>query len=125
MATTRADGIHYDAREAAANLSSSLMIIAKIDNTGKLAVCGNGEYPHGVITEGSVAGKSTTVQTGGLAKVKAGAAVTAGAKVMSNGSGKAITAASAGSTILGIAMNTVLNADEILEVQIDRATLHA
>ena len=61
------------------------------------------------------AGRAVTVVTGGIAKVKAGAAVTVGAEVASDASGKAVP----GSTNpIGKAITAAGAVDEIIEVQL-------
>lgn len=63
----------------------------------------------------SAAGRAATVAIGGIVKVKAGAVVAAGAKVQSDATGRAITAAT-GDHVLGKAVTAAGAADEIISV---------
>lgn len=96
---------------AAANLSDKQFLFLKMDNTGAVAVAGDGELVCGVLQNTpDAAGKSCTVGHLGIAKVKAGGAITAGAVVASDGTGKAV-AAGSGKGGAGIAMETAAEND--------------
>jgi hypothetical protein len=74
---------------------------------------GDGEFAVGVLEDApSAAGEVASVVIGGVAKVKAGAAITAGAAVASDSAGEAITAATA-DIRLGIALETAADGDII------------
>lgn len=120
MAVTRADGVNFDAKNAGADLSEKVGYLAKIASDGDLELAGNTEMVYGIITEGAVENKPATVQTGGLGKAVAGAAIAAGARVMSNGSGKAVTIAGATAFGFGTARNSVDADGEIVEIAIDQ-----
>jgi hypothetical protein len=106
------------AEEAAADLTTSLNLFAKVDANGKIVLAGSGEKVLGTIFEVPLAAVApfgpATVQFGGIAKVKAGAAVAAGARVQSDGAGKAITLAAGISA--GIALVAANAANEVIPV---------
>ncbi len=67
----------------------------------------------------AAAGRAATVQVAGIAKVIAGAAVTAGALLTTNASGLAITFVPTAATVewvIGIAMTGAVGANEVIEV---------
>lgn len=99
---------------AAADLSSSLNLFAKIDAAGKIAVAGNGDKVIGSIAEVATAGNPATVWMGPVVKVKAGAAVAAGARVQSDAAGKAVTL-SAG-VAAGVALEAAGAANVVIPV---------
>lgn len=119
MAVTRADGADFDAKVAGEDLSAKLNYLVKIDTDGDLVLAGSGELVYGVITEAAASGKSVTAQVSGLCKARAGAAIAANTRVMSNASGEAITATGTVHTF-GFTRNAVSAAGEIVEIQIDR-----
>jgi hypothetical protein len=89
---------------AAADLSANQYFIVKVDSSGSAALAGDGEPAIGVLqNEPDAAGKAASIRFAGISKVVAGAAVSAGAQVTPNASGKAITAAT-GKNILGVAL---------------------
>jgi hypothetical protein len=106
---------------AAADLSAKQFFLVTVDSNGKAALSGAGEQSLGVLQNDPTSGKGAAVRVMGVTKVVYGAGVTAGDKVTSDASGKAIkaTAASvsagtpeplAGSHVIGIALKTgVLN----------------
>jgi hypothetical protein len=61
-------------------------------------------------------GQFNVVRRGAIARVTAGAAITAGANVESDATGRAITATTG--VVLGVAMNTVAAAGDIVEVDL-------
>ena len=67
-----------------------------------------------------IAGDDITVQIKDIAKVKAGAAIAAGAPVASNASGLAITATS-GKFIIGYAMEAASGANQVIAVQLTKS----
>lgn len=116
MATMRM-GDDNDALISAVDLTEKVFYCAKVNADGELDLAGSGDFVNGIIYEGAIAGDPSTVQRSGVAKVAAGAAITAGAKVQSNADGKAIE----GSTnSFGVALTSVTAENQIVEVQIDR-----
>lgn len=118
MAVQRQDGWAADAAESAEDLTGKEMYLCARTSTGKVRICGEGEVVAGVISEGRVAGAHTSFNTGGHPlKVVAGDPITAGDKVQSDSSGRAVTGTT---NSFGIARNTVNAAGVIVEVDMDR-----
>lgn len=80
---------------------------------------GAGERAAGVLLNKPGSGEGAEVQIDGISKVEAGAAIVRGASVMSDANGQAVLATS-GNAIQGIALRSVSNANEILEVLLVR-----
>jgi hypothetical protein len=81
-------------------------------------LCGADERAIGVLTVGAEEGKGATVALvggGGSVMLKAGAAITAGQKLKSDASGRAVPVLSGGQPFFAIALETVTNADEYIE----------
>ena len=78
-----------------------------------------GERANGVVAHGTIAGQAAaiTIPNGGVTMVRAGGVVAAGADVMSNDEGEAVTAATAGSVISGTAMAASTAAGDLIPVQ--------
>lgn len=83
--------------------------------SGKLAVCGAGAGMIGVLFNAPEQDQPGHVQNAGIAQIVAGAAVSAGALVQSDASGRAITATT-GNFIGGRALESAAAAGEIIEV---------
>ena len=105
------------AQNAGADLSAKLYYIAKVDTDEDIILAGDGEAALGVIREGNIADKPVTVQTGGVAKVIAGAAFNAGVLVASDNAGKAVLATT-GEYAIGMALQAAGAANEIVSVRL-------
>jgi hypothetical protein len=115
MAVQKQDGLHTDVAESNVDLRGLEDRFCHKRADGKLELCGAGGVIDGVISEGRNVGYHTSYNTRGnpILRVQAGAAVTRGQEVQSNGTGQAI----AGSTnAFGYARNSVGGSGEILEV---------
>jgi len=77
---------------AAADLSAKQYYCVKVDSNGKAALCGAAENSVGILQNDPTSGQMATVGMLGLSKAKYGASVTAGANLMTDASGKLITA---------------------------------
>jgi hypothetical protein len=73
----------------------------------------------------NAAGEAGEVAYAGVAKVAAGAAVTAGTNVTVDGTGRAITTTTAGDMVAGRALATASGAGEIIPVLLNTFTIHA
>lgn len=91
MATERFTGAQTDARNSTVDMTGKEFHFAK-RVAGGFALCGAGEQPSGVISEGKKVGLRTSIKTGNQLKVMAGAAINPGAKIMSNADSEAVTA---------------------------------
>lgn len=94
MAITKYDEAWTYARNAGADLSEKLHFFAHIDTDGDIVLAGAGEHVAGVITEAAAENKPVTIAFGAIGKVIAGASIAAGARIASDGDGKAVTASS-------------------------------
>ena len=114
MAVMKIDQV--DAREAGANLTDKLYFLAALNSDEEAVLAGDDGVVYGVITEEATEGNWCTLQTSGIAKVVASGAINAGARVASNGVGKA----KAGATnAFGTARSTVTTDGDIVEVLLD------
>lgn len=75
------------------------------------------QIPLGILQNRPASGQAAEVRanSGSTSKCVAGAAVTAGAEVMSDGSGRAITATTT-NEVVGIALTSAANANELIDV---------
>lgn len=103
-------------REAAADLSASQHLFVAINSSSQAAVAGAGVAVDGVLQNNPDAqGKAASIMRDGISKVRAGAAVAAGALVASNASGQAVTAAT-GNVVAGKALSAAGAANEVISV---------
>lgn len=107
------EGLTY-AVEAGADLSSSLNRFIKINSSNQAVLAGSGDKVLGTLFEVAALGGPASIQFGGIAKVVAGAAITAGSRVQSDGNGAAITLAAGVSA--GIALFAAAAAGEVIPV---------
>ena len=91
-------------------------------NAATIQHSGNGIDAVGVAQEPSANGSSTPIPVavldGGKFEVQAGAAITAGARVMSNANGQAITATGGNNRVLGHALEAASAAGEFITVML-------
>jgi predicted RecA/RadA family phage recombinase len=102
---------------AAADLRTHQYKFCNIDGTGKAALGGAGTRAVGVIQNKPNSGEATEICHTGISKVKSGAGVTVGDVVMSDSTGRAITATSTNHRV-GIALATAGGADVLIPVLI-------
>ena len=100
------------------SLHGSEHLFVKLNSSGRVEVCGAGDDSVGVLDVGSVGpqGSACCVSIAGVAKVVAGAAVNAGAVVMADSSGRAVTASGSGVHHLGRCLKGCSNAGELIQV---------
>jgi hypothetical protein len=117
---TEQRGVHLGTQLANADLRTSQFLAVKpINNSGTTEVALNttsGGKILGVLQNKPNTGEPADVMIVGITKMVTGAAVTAGLPVMSDGAGKAIAAATTGSTIIGYALRSSGGAGEIIDV---------
>jgi Uncharacterized conserved protein (DUF2190) len=103
--------------EAAADLSAAQYKFVKVTaaNTVNVTTATTDKAVGVLQNKPAAAARAATVMVNGVTKMVAGAAVTAGALVMSNASAQAVTA-TATNQALGIALSSVSNAGEIVTV---------
>ena len=108
-------GFNYSL-QASADLSAEQFTFMVADANGEAAQAGAGVDAIGVLQNDPAAqGEAANLQAFGVSKVVAGAAVAAGAQVMSDATGRAITA-TATNNVVGVALEAAANADEIIAV---------
>lgn len=103
--------------EAGGDLSAAQFTFVELASDGQVdqVASAGGDAVGVLLNDPAAAGRAAEVAIMGIAKVKAGAALTAGDRVQSDASGKAITAAS-GDIVLGRALDTAAAADELIRV---------
>ena len=113
-------GINIGICTAAADLSSSQFRAMRV--TGDFAVNvanAAGQAVIGILQNKPTSGQPADVMMSGVSKAIAGAAIAAGAEVMAGADGRIITAATAGSNVIGIALNAAGGANEIISVALN------
>lgn len=107
---------------ASADLSASQYEIVDVNSSGKIAVVGTkGAKCLGVLqNKPSASGMPCEVAVGNVAKVAAGAAVTAGSEVISDATGRAIAKDAGRQFVLGTALESAATAGVIIPVLIKR-----
>jgi hypothetical protein len=102
---------------AAADLSASQFFFLAVNASGQAAIAGSGVATIGVLQNKPASGQAAQVRTEGITKCVAGAAVAAGALVMSDAAGKAITATSTNDAS-GVALTAAGALNDIITVKI-------
>lgn len=117
MTTQRQVGSMADAQPGTTDLTGKELHFCK-RVSGGIAVCGAGEKPAGIISEGKAAGKSSSFNTGNQLRVLAGGVINPGGKVMSNSDAEAV-AATSGNYVYGEYMGTAACADgDVIEINV-------
>ena len=103
--------------EASADLSAAQHHCVDVDSNGRVAVVtGSGDDVAAILqNDPDALGNAAALMKTGISKVVAGAAVAAGALVMSNASGRAITATS-GQVVFGRALEAAGGDGEVIPV---------
>lgn len=117
MATALVNEGFLWALEAGADLTDSVGKIVKVDSSGNAVLCGADEKAFGVVYEAALSGSApygpVTVQFAGVARVRASAAIAAGAQVAVAAGGLAKTGTT---NPIGIALNAAGGAGEVISV---------
>lgn len=93
------------ARNAGANLSSAMHLLATVDTDGDIILAGANSTVLGTIYEAAPENHPVTVQFGGIGKVKLGTGgCTPGQLLAAAANGLAVVAAGAGKNVVGIAI---------------------
>lgn len=102
---------------AAADLDTRQFTAVQVNSSGQIAaVTGSAQVTFGILQDKPRAGQPANVMRSGVTKMVAGAAVTAGAEVMADATGRAITAATATNRVIGIALETATAPNQIIAV---------
>lgn len=113
-------GLRIGSLVANGDLSGNQFNFVKLNASGKVIVASAaGEGVIGVLQNKPTANQPCEIMVNGISKVKVGAAVTAGAQIMTNASALAITAATAGSAVVGFILETAGGANEIVSAFIN------
>jgi hypothetical protein len=118
----RSDGTRRAAADMSVKANYQYRAVV-VDSTGRVArntVSGGSVY--GILQNDPGLNQAATVMIDGMTKMRAGAAVAVGAKVMSDTAGRAITATT-GLQVLGTALVAAAAEGEIISVQLDRLGL--
>lgn len=117
---TEQPGFNLGSEVAAADLSAAAnqFKVVKMTSTGINLCTVSGEKVVGILQNKPASGKVADVMVCGKSKAVIGAAVAKGALLMTNASGQVITAATAGSTIIGWALEAGTNAGEIISIML-------
>lgn len=118
MTTERFTGSQTDTMPGAADLTGKEFYAVK-RTAGGLALCGAGDDCDGVLSEGKVAGLSSSFKTGNQIKAIAGADVAVGARVTPNVAAKFVTAV-AGDSVFGRAISAAGAANVLFTIEVDR-----
>lgn len=104
---------------ASADLRTHQYKWVKLSGAGTVTVCAaSTDEPIGVLLNKPNTGEAAEIATDGIVKVVAGAAITAGAALMSDASGRAITAATAGNKTFGKALEAASGAGQVISALI-------
>jgi hypothetical protein len=109
---------------AGANLSALQYTFVKISGTGVVAVAAATDTPIGVLLNDPTSGETAEVAVSGIVKLKASAAITAGAAVGTTSTGTAVTVVPGTDTtkyLLGRAITAAGAAGDIITVAINCA----
>ena len=102
--------------EAAGDLSANQFYLVVVDGNGQVAVAGDGADAIGVLYDKpSAQGNAAQVRIGEVVQVAAGAAVSIGANVASDATGRAVTATT-GEQIVGKALTAASAAGQLISV---------
>jgi len=113
-------GINIGICTAAADLSAQQFRAMRVTGDFQVNVANAaGQAVIGILQNKPTSGQSADVMMAGVSKAIAGAAIAAGAEVMAGADGRIITAATAGSNVIGIALNAAGNANEIISVALN------
>lgn len=103
-------------RKAGADLSAAQFKFVSVDANGEVVVAGAGDFAIGVLQNNPGAGELATVRVAGISKVKADAAIAAGARVTPSADGEAATSTVATDNTTGIALEAAGGAGEVIPV---------
>lgn len=113
-------GIGHGITVAAADLSAEQYKAVKVTaamsvNLATVA----GEPIIGILQNKPTVGQPADIMVVGVSKVRSGAAIAAGALLMAGSDGRIITAASAGSEVIGVALEAATAADQYITAHIN------
>lgn len=89
---------------AAGDLSTKQFHAVGVNSAGRAAIADADDQLIGIVQNNPAAGQAANVAYGGISKAVLGGNVTAGNRVTANASGQIIAAASAGDSVIGVAL---------------------
>ena len=110
---------------AGADLSAKQYTFVKISGTGVVAVAADTDVPIGILLNDPASGETAAVAVSGICKLKASAAITAGAVIGTAAAGTAVTRTVGTDTtkyILGRAITAAGASGDIITVAVDCAS---
>lgn len=110
---------------AGADLSAKQYTFVKISGTGVISVAAATDAPIGVLLNDPESGETAAVAVSGIVKLKASAAITAGATIGTTATGTAVTLAAGTDTtkyIVGRAITAAGASGDIITVAVDCAS---
>lgn len=114
---TQTPGFRVGTVDAGADLTAKQFHCVKLNGSGKfVSGSASGEKIVGILQNKPDSGEVADVMINGVSKAVAGAAIAAGAQIMANASGRVITAATTGSTIIGWALDAASADGEIISI---------
>lgn len=118
MATTQLAAYNTITLTAGEDLSAKQHRYVKINSSGLAVLCGAGEQGVGVLKNKPASGEAAEIQVGGVGKVQADAAITAGDRIMSSADGQA-TPKTGVNNSMGIALEAATTAGDVISYKID------
>jgi hypothetical protein len=115
-------GINIGICTAAADLSAASNQFRAVRVTAAFAVNltnAAGQATIGILQNKPASGQPADIVMVGVSKAVAGAAITVGSEVMAGADGRIITAATAGSNVIGVALEAAANANEVITVALN------
>ena len=112
---------------AGADLSTKQFTFVKISGTGVISVAAATDVPVGVLLNAPTSGKTAEVAVSGIVKLKASAAITAGALVGTTSTGTAVALTAGTDTtkyVLGQALTAAGAANDIITVAVNCVNLN-
>ncbi|MFN3077022.1 MAG: DUF2190 family protein [Alphaproteobacteria bacterium] len=101
---------------AAADLSANQFYAVKITAANSVNLAGAGEAAYGILQNKPKSGQACDVMVVGVTKAQAGAAISAGAKLMIDATGRVVTFSGSAKTVVGVAKETAAAAGEVISV---------
>lgn len=109
---------------AAADLSGSQYCAVKVTGVNAVNITtAVSDFAVGILQNAPVSGGPAQIAREGITKVKVGAGVTAGDRLTSDGSGRAILTVTGGQRYFGIALETVTTANQLVSVLLVNGTV--
>lgn len=114
-------GLKIGSLTASADLSGKQYCFAVLSGAGTVnAAAASNVQCVGVIQNKPISGSTAEIVVNGVSKVAAGAALSVNAEVMADATGRAVTAATTGNRVQGIALEAATAAGQIIAVLLNK-----